>query len=148
MYHFESPLVEVFYSFDDFALSLFATQHFPLAHTFNCSTFFSANHSNIKPLRRIFRHFQQNLNNLKRKIYGQIMCRYYRIDSKTISSDAVNARFQVLIGVCFFFYPLAWHKVDEWVSVCFFVVIRLLSNDCILLIEWQCSIIFYAIEKW
>lgn len=137
MYHFESPLVEVFYSFDDFALSLFATQHFPLAHTFNCSTFFSANHSNIKPLRRIFRHFQQNLNNLKRKIYGQIMCRYYRIDSKTISfsSDAINARFQVLIGVCFFFYPLyslAWQQ--SWrVSVCVFL----------LLFDYYQMIVFY-----
>lgn len=55
------------------------------------------------------------------------MCRYYRIDfANNNSSDAENARFQVLIGFFSQFhalYSLAWRRVDA-AFLC-----RLLSND-------------------
>lgn len=65
--------LDVFYSFDDFALSnsLNSAHHFPLAHnSLNCcvAAFFNANHYRASSIsRRIFRHFtekERNLNNL------------------------------------------------------------------------------------
>lgn len=110
MYHFESPLVDVFvfYNDDSLSQSLFATQQFSPFTSFFLPFLYIvhrslalANHSRQALHFQHFTEFKQS-GGISSRIYGRVMCRYYHIDSKIISTDAENARFQVLIV---FFYP-------------------------------------------
>lgn len=51
----------------------------PFAENVGSGYSFRANHSVVEP--STFSTLYRNLNNLPIRIYGQIMCRYYRIDS-------------------------------------------------------------------